>query len=278
MPSSPNSSSKSGKARSRPAGAGAPRPSGSGAAKSREKKARAQAAGRAARRETANSEGGSARPSKAQQVYSELRGQILSGELEPGAAIDKLALCAKLKVSRFPVQAAINRLAFERLVTIAPQHGSFVAPMSHAAIREFHMIRRALECEIAEMAAPLLTRKDRDALTENLAHQAKADAAQDVSAFYHLDVAFHHLIARPLALTHILDTLRSARTHLERVRRMVLSPQGRTGQAYDEHRALAAALCAGDGAAARRAMREHLDSASVANELIFSERPELFSP
>ena len=52
--------------------------------------------------------------SKAEQVYGELKEAILVGALEPGAPIDKLALCERLGVSRFPVSAAISRLAFEQ--------------------------------------------------------------------------------------------------------------------------------------------------------------------
>ena len=211
----------------------------------------------------------SPRLSKAEQVYRELRDRILGGDMAPGTSIDKLALCEKLGVSRFPVQAAIHRLAYERLVTIAPQHGSFVARMSPAAIREYQMIRRALECEIAEMAAPRLTQDDREAMAENLRLQREAAQKGDVSAFYALDVAFHHLIARPLALAHAIDALEAARTHLERMRRLLLSPQGRTAQALAEHAALAQALASGDATLARQAMRAHLDSAATVFEQIF---------
>lgn len=220
---------------------------------------------------------GGERLSKAEQVYRELRDQILTGALEPGAAIDKLALCDKLGVSRFPVQAAINRLAFERLVTIAPQHGSFVARMSRPAIREYQMIRRALECEIAGLAAGRFDGVDLEALEDNLARQKALAGSGDGSAFYALDVAFHQLIARPLALAHAVDALEAARTHLERIRRLLLSPQGRTATAFAEHRMVADALLTGDPEVARAAMRTHLDNAGAAFEQIFRERPELFA-
>lgn len=262
--------------------AGKPRPSKSSRSKPRLSEAPARKASAGAkvraplRREAAE---GATRPrySKAEQVYRELRDQILAGELAPGTAIDKLTLCDKLGVSRFPVQAAINRLAFERLVTIAPQHGSFVARMSPAAVREYQMIRRALECEIAEMAATRLTEADRAAIAENLRAQERLAAEGDVSGFYTLDVAFHQLIARPLALAHAIDALEAARTHLERMRRMLLSPRGRLAKALAEHKALSEAVATGDPVAARGAMRAHLDSAAAAFEQIFRERPELFS-
>lgn len=222
---------------------------------------------------------GKARPRlpKAEKVYRELRDQILSGTLEPGAPIDKLALCAKLKVSRFPVAAAITRLAYERLVTIAPQHGSFVARMSPALIREFLMIRRALESEIAGLAARRFDEGARDAIRRNLAAQRDAVEEDDVEAFYALDVAFHQLIIEPMRLTHAIDTLEAARTHLERMRRMLLTPQGRAARAYAEHMSVAQAILGGHCEEARVAMRKHLDNAGETFEKIFSERPELFA-
>jgi DNA-binding GntR family transcriptional regulator len=83
--------------------------------------------------------------SKADAVYGELKEAILSGALEPGSLIDKTGLCEKLQVSRFPVSAAVSRLAYDRLVDVAPQHGSFVARISLSDARERLFIRSALD-------------------------------------------------------------------------------------------------------------------------------------
>src|ERR1700730_18045200 len=97
------------------------------------------------------------RSSKADHVYRDLKESILSGALEPGGAIDKLALCERLGVSRFPVSSAVRPLGYERLVTIEPQHGSFVAKISTDEVRERLMVRRAHESEIAAQAALRMT-------------------------------------------------------------------------------------------------------------------------
>ena len=129
--------------------------------------------------------------SKAEQVYDAVKEAILSGALEPGAPIDKLALCDRLGVSRFPVSAAINRLAFEQLVLVEPQHGSFVARISADDARERLFIRRALEGEIAAEAAQRLDSNGRAALEENIRKAAKAVETGDRTTFYTLDVDFH---------------------------------------------------------------------------------------
>src|SRR5271169_1698731 len=105
--------------------------------------------------------------SKADAVYGELKEAILSGALEPGSLIDKARLCEKLGVSRFPVSAAVSRLAYDGLADVAPQHGSFVARLSLDDMRERLFIRSALEAEIAAEAAIRMTRADRQELAAN---------------------------------------------------------------------------------------------------------------
>ena len=216
------------------------------------------------------------RTSKADQVYGEIKEAILSGALAPGGAIDKLALCAKLGVSRFPVTAAINRLAFERLVVIEPQHGSFVAKIAANDVREWMMIRRALEAEIAGEAAGRLPTDAQREIERNLRYQQAAADAGDVAGFYALDVEFHKLIVDGMALRHAREILDGLRSHLERVRRIALSPPGRLPSAYAEHKRIFDAVMAGDGANAAAAMRAHLDETTATFERIAELNPENF--
>jgi len=216
------------------------------------------------------------RTSKADQVYTEIKESILSGGLAPGGAIDKLALCAKLGVSRFPVTAAINRLAFERLVVIEPQHGSFVAKIAANDVREWMMIRRALEAEIASEAARGLPGDLQREIERNLRYQQAAAEAGDVAGFYVLDVEFHKLIVDGMALRHAREILDGLRSHLERVRRIALSPPGRLPIAYGEHKRIFDAILAKDGAGAGAAMRAHLDETTATFERIAEQNPDNF--
>jgi DNA-binding GntR family transcriptional regulator len=206
--------------------------------------------------------------SKADAVYVELKEAILSGELEPGRLIDKAELCEKLGVSRFPVSAAVSRLAYDRLVDVAPQHGSFVSRISVNDVRERLFIRSALEGEIAAEAARRMERADKEALVANLKKTAAAVEAEDRAAFYAIDVAFHQILMTRLGM----------RVHLERPRRLLMSPPGRIGEVLLEHSAIAEAIEAGDAAAARDAMKRHIGKTGALLETVARERPELFSP
>ena len=215
--------------------------------------------------------------SKADHVYRELKEAILAGTLEPGDPIDKLALCGRLGVSRFPVSAAVSRLAFESLVVIEPQHGSFVSRISVEDVRERWFIRRALECEIAAEAARRLTREGRQALAENIAREREAVEAGDRQRFYGLDVEFHKVLTTHLGLKHSGEILDRLRAHLERVRRLLMAPAGRIRTTLSEHSAIVAAIEAGDVAGARAAMDRHLSGTTGQFEAFARERPALFS-
>ena len=217
------------------------------------------------------------RSSKADHVYRDLKESILSGALEPGGAIDKLALCERLGVSRFPVSSAISRLAYERLVTIEPQHGSFVAKISIDDVRERLLVRRALESEVAAQAAERMPREGVEELERNLRYQQAAVDGRDVAGFYALDVDFHRLLPSLLALGHCSEILDGLRSHLERVRRLLLSPAGRMPTTLSEHSAIAKAVMRGDAEGARTAMHYHLQQTTELFETFARERSNLFS-
>ncbi len=56
-------------------------------------------------------------------IYSYMRGQILTGELAPGNKLKVTGLAESFGVSLNVVREALNRLAGEQLVEIAPQQG-----------------------------------------------------------------------------------------------------------------------------------------------------------
>jgi len=216
--------------------------------------------------------------SKANAVYGELKEAILSGALEPGSLIDKASLCEKLQVSRFPVSAAVSRLAYDRLVDVAPQHGSFVARISLQDAREHLFIRSALEGEIAAEAALGMMCSDKDALAANLRQEVAAVAADDQAWFYALDVTFHQILTTGLGMARVSDVLESLRVHLERIRRLTMSTAGQLRASMNEHAAIAEAIAAGDPAAARDAMKQHLSMTASRLEELAERQPELFSP
>jgi DNA-binding GntR family transcriptional regulator len=215
---------------------------------------------------------------KADQVHLALEQAITRGELKPGAAIDKAALCARFGISRLPVTTAIDRLAYDGLVLIEPQRGSYVSRIRLDDVLQWMTARRAIEAEVAAEAARRLSPEGSRYLARNLRYQEAAVSGADFDGFLELDIDFHRGLTEDLGLHRISETLDALRVHLDRVRRFLLPAAGRMAATLAEHRAIHAAITAGDGAAATAAMRRHLDG--VIDGLVAFERgnPDFFAP
>jgi DNA-binding GntR family transcriptional regulator len=199
-----------------------------------------------------------AKSSKTERVYETLRRRIRELLLPPGAPLRRDEIALELGVSRAPVSEAIARLADETLVDVYPQHGSFVAPIRSADVRESLFIRTGLEVEAARRAAQAADPALLAQLDANIADQAKALHAGDLSAFYDLDEALHAAIFATLEMPRAQRLLEAARAPLDRPRRLLLPEDGRPEATFAEHRRLVDAIRSGDAEFAGAAMRVHL--------------------
>jgi DNA-binding GntR family transcriptional regulator len=196
--------------------------------------------------------------SKGERVYETLRRRIRELALPPGAPLRKDEIAAELGVSRAPVSEAIARLAEEGLVEVFPQHGSFVAPIRAADVRDSLFIRTALETEAMRRLAPGVDADLIQRLDDNLARQTHALAVNDLPRFYDLDEALHALLFAAVESPRALRLLDAARAPLDRMRRLALPEPGRPEATLAEHRRLVDAVRTGDAEFAASAMRVHL--------------------
>lgn len=80
-----------------------------------------------------------------EQIYTQIRNQILSGALPPGQALPSIRALAKdLRVSVITTKRAYEELEREGFLTTVPGKGCFVAPQNPELVRE-DTLRRAEE-------------------------------------------------------------------------------------------------------------------------------------
>ncbi len=213
--------------------------------------------------------------SKLDQVYTEVRSMIVSGELPPGAPIDKAVIAQRIGASRQPIAAAIDRLSFEGLVEVVPQHGSFVAKLNRATLSDWFMVRAAMEVEFitrfveAGETAPMVE------LERNVRYQKAAAEAGDIAGFYELDIAFHQIITRFTPCTEGHAILERAQANLGRVRQFLLPQSGRLSVTLAEHQAIFDAVRTGVVAQAAAAIRAHIHSVESHLQAVLASHPEL---
>ncbi len=217
------------------------------------------------------------RGSTLEQVEQSLRTSITSLYFAPGELIDKRAVCARLGVSMFPVSEALARLAVEGLVEVLPQRGTRVTRIRLPMIREFMLIRQALEELVAATAAHRLSPSTLDVLRDNLLAQEQAVVRKDPSEFHSLDLVFHNTLVEALELPRIAAMIEVSRANIDRARRLLSSPR-RHMATLIEHREVLHALEARDAEAARRAMKTHLEAVMEELERVSGQNPEIFTP
>jgi len=116
------------------------------------------------------------------KVYESLRRDIVEWRLAPGTVLAEVEQSARLGVSRTPVREALARLVADGLAVQQRGRGAIVPEISDTHVEDLFVLRRALECESARLAARSAQRADFALLAqrfETAAQQLRAEAATE---------------------------------------------------------------------------------------------------
>jgi DNA-binding GntR family transcriptional regulator len=204
-------------------------------------------------------------PATAQlHVYAELRKMLMNGRFLPGERLVVRDISERFETSAMPVREALRRLASEDALTDAPNRGVIVPPISVEAVTDLVRVRCMVEGSAAEWAAATMTGAE-IAAVNSINERMQADIEGGLTdEFLSLNRDFHFGIyraARSATLMQVIERLwLRAGPWLNVMRTDETSRFG-----FGHHTEILAALRAGDGTRARRAVA--LDLAD-AGELI----------
>jgi DNA-binding GntR family transcriptional regulator len=193
-----------------------------------------------------------------------LREAIVTGRFQPSERLIETDVARELGVGRSAVRTALARLEHEGLVEHERHRGARVRLVGSREAVEILETRAVLEGLAARAAATCATPQDVAGLNDILAEMRRrldgGDllAASDENAVLHgriLEISGHTTAARLIA------TLKSQLVRFQY--RTILLP-GRSEHSFGEHRAIVAAIAAGDPDAAEQAMRTHLSHVAEA--------------
>ncbi len=215
--------------------------------------------------------------SLADDLVQRFEEQIESGDMPPGARFPtEKAITEDFGVSRTVVREAYSRLAARGLLVSRRGSGAYVP--DGARYRAFQVtaeevgeiddvlklleMRMGFEVEMAGLAAERRTEQDLRRLVETL---DAMEGSADVDASVDADAAFHAAIASATGNGYFLRFTQFLGVRLVPSRRLYLQgddPVRHQRYAHTinrDHRAIYAAIEAGDAAAARRAARRHIE-------------------
>ena len=211
-----------------------------------------------------------------QQVYEDLHGQIVRGELRPGAALSETKVAESYGLSRTPVREVFWRLGEDGFLRVIPQVGTFVAPINIPAVYDSQFVRETLECRAIVDAAAKATDVTVGILSAQLEDQDAALTKRDFQRFFALDEAMHRTLMMIADRPFVWQVITGAKAQLDRVRFLSLEEGEWPGMIMQQHREIVDCVAAHDAAGAQRVMTAHLRTAFAAIGRIAAAHPDFF--
>ena len=196
-------------------------------------------------------------------VFNTLRQAILKGELAPGERLMEIQLAEKLGVSRTPIREAIRKLELEGLVLMIPRKGAEVARISEKSLRDVLEVRRSLEELAIELACERMTEEELRTLEQAQAAFKKAIEDGYAMAIAETDESYHDLIYQGTGNDKLVQILNNLREQMYRYRLEYIKDRDKRQILLLEHDHILKALRGRNIAAAKMAVREHIDNQEI---------------
>lgn len=191
------------------------------------------------------------------RVFEELRADILSCGLLPGAEIRETELARHYGVSKSPIRDALQKLEFEGLVVIEPRRGHTVAPISLTDAADILELREILEVA----AVRRLARTGSDAALADLDRFRSADT-QRVTSFGQYNRAFHTALCAGIGNRRLSEAMARLMENYDRLCVVSLTTRRTEREAMEaalaQHCAIIDAIQARNPASAARMSAAHL--------------------
>jgi GntR family transcriptional repressor for pyruvate dehydrogenase complex len=205
-----------------------------------------------------------------------LLSHLVSGEYQPGQRLPpERALADSLGVGRTLIREALKALTLLGLVEVRPGDGTYLRRrpsnllpasfewgllLGENQLEDVMEARRELEVVLAGLAAQRRTDTDVAELRELLETMRDTTQAAD---FVAADVAFHLRVAQAAKNSVLQSMLSGTQSLLHAWISRVIEAADETTPSYLEHVPVFEAISGGDEAAARAAIRRHLELAGA---------------
>ena len=137
-----------------------------------------------------------AAPTTTQRIVDSITSAIVERRLMPGTKLAEQRLADIFAVSRTVVRQALNQLSRDRLVTLEPARGAFVATPSVEEAQQVFELRQMLEGAMMRLLVQRVSKAQIAELRAHLKAEREAIALNHVAERTRLLAHFHSLLAR----------------------------------------------------------------------------------
>lgn len=192
-----------------------------------------------------------------QRIVDSITTAIVERRLMPGTKLAEQQIADLFTVSRTVVRQALNQLSRDRLVTLEPARGAFVATPSVEEARQVFEVRKMVEGAMVRQLCAVVTEAQVAELRRHLREEASAVGRVDVAGRTRLLADFHVVLARLLGNEVLAQLLADLLARCSLIALMYQSAHSAEHSA-EEHVAIVDAIAARDARGAARLMEAHL--------------------
>lgn len=180
---------------------------------------------------------------RTQGVLESLRAYIISGKVQPGQKLNEADLAKKFHVSRTPLRQALTGLIGEGLITLKPNVGFSVSPLSEKEVSELYPIFTSLQCLALQLSFPFVRTiaDELETLNENFWKQRKNPLKA-----YEIDHEFHERMLEVCQNKTLVEMIAQLRRRLARYEKRYMDESPLVERSYKHHRGIIEALRMGN--------------------------------
>ena len=193
------------------------------------------------------------------QVYEQLRSDIISAQRHPGEKLVELEIAAEMGTSQGPVREALQRLERDGLVERQARSATYVSTISMDEMYELFSVRSVIEGYAIRRAAQKITSEQCNYLEHLILEMAQAGQRGDMITLAEYDMRFHRTIVEcgsSAGLLRVWITLSS------QIQRFVVQSHPRHYSDLVEigtrHQSIVSALRQHDSERAAQAVQDHI--------------------
>jgi DNA-binding GntR family transcriptional regulator len=191
-------------------------------------------------------------------AYENIKGLLVSGQLDFDEIYSANQFAAKLGVSRTPIREALLQLTAEGMLISVQGRGFKIKEHSEKEIMDFFEARKMIEAYVIERLVNELTEKDLKDLEGILAEMRNSAKSGDSLSFLEADKTFHMSIVHRYKNQLLETTMENIRNLISIFGGKALMSPGRIQEVIDEHYKILEALNKKDKNMAVQSMNYHL--------------------
>lgn len=191
-------------------------------------------------------------------VFEQLRKDILTCELAPGAAIYEQELAQRFGISKSPVRDALLRLQEQNLVEVRARSGYRIKPVSIADANEIYELRHIYERACVTRAIHHASAQQ----IEDLQQYVTTDGQMEMREWIALNRRFHSALAVISGNALLAEAANQLNDHVDRLTFVSLGQLRRPAdfaQLNKQHAAIIEALRLRDKRTALAVLKSHID-------------------